>query len=158
MTDPIVDANVAALMAEFSRSGVRELHVRLRDFELYLSNDVNAPPVLRAVPDMAVRRTVPPPPPAVTPLASAAPAELPADAVVVRAPNLGTFYRSPKPGAPSYVELGSAVAIGDELCLIEVMKLFTAVRAEVAGRIHAVLAPDGDMVEAGQPLFAIVSN
>jgi acetyl-CoA carboxylase biotin carboxyl carrier protein len=81
---------------------------------------------------------------------------LPADAIIVRAPNLGTFYRAPKPGADDYVRIGSDVAKGQEICLIEVMKLFTAVRSEQAGRVHAVLAEDGAMVEAGQPLFALV--
>ena len=113
---------------------------------------------------MMLRPAVPVPvaaPAAPAPLAAAsggstAPADLPADAVIVRAPNLGTFYRSPKPGAPAYVEVGSIVAQGDELCLIEVMKLFTSVTSREPGRIHAVLVEDGAMVEADQPLFAIV--
>jgi acetyl-CoA carboxylase biotin carboxyl carrier protein len=81
---------------------------------------------------------------------------LPADAFIVTAPNLGTFYRAPKPGAEDYVKVGSQVQAGDEVCLIEVMKLFTAVRSNVSGRIHSVLAEDGSMVEAGQPLFAVM--
>lgn len=58
--------------------------------------------------------------------------------MVVEAPNLGTFYRSPKPGAPPFVEIGQEVQKGAELCLIEVMKLFTSVRAE-AGERSAIL-------------------
>ena len=77
--------------------------------------------------------------------------------MIITAPNLGTFYRAPKPGAAPYVEVGSSFAIGDELCLIEVMKLFTSVRAEQAGRLLAILAEDGAMVEAGQPLFAMAA-
>jgi acetyl-CoA carboxylase biotin carboxyl carrier protein len=73
----------------------------------------------------------------------------------VLAPYLGTFYRSPKPGSPPYVELGQTVGSEDEVCLVEVMKLFTAVRAGIAGTIAQVLAKDGDIVEAGQPLFVI---
>jgi acetyl-CoA carboxylase biotin carboxyl carrier protein len=80
---------------------------------------------------------------------------VPADAIIVCAPNLGTFYRSPKPGAPAYVEIGSMVSPGDELCLIEVMKLFTSVTSKEAGRIHAVLVEDGAMVEADQPLLQL---
>lgn len=78
--------------------------------------------------------------------------------MVVSAPNLGTFYRAPKPGAANYVEIGSRVKAGDELCLIEVMKLFTAVRADVDGVIHSVLVEDGGMVEGGQPLFALTRD
>ncbi|MFD2578913.1 acetyl-CoA carboxylase biotin carboxyl carrier protein [Novosphingobium colocasiae] len=73
-------------------------------------------------------------------------------------PNLGTFYRAPKPGAANYVEVGSKVKAGDELCLIEVMKLFTALTAETSGTIHSVLVDDGEMVEGGQPLFALVRD
>ena len=69
---------------------------------------------------------------------------------------MGTFYRSPKPGAPVFVDVGSDVTPDTDLCLVEVMKLFTAVRAPVVGRIHAVLAEDGQMVEVGQPLFELV--
>ncbi len=76
---------------------------------------------------------------------------------MVRAPNLGIFYRSPKPGSKAFVEVGSTVAADTEVCLVEVMKLFTTVRAGHAGKVHAVLADDGAMVEAGQPLFAIVA-
>jgi acetyl-CoA carboxylase biotin carboxyl carrier protein len=83
-------------------------------------------------------------------------ADLPEGAVVVRAPYMGTFYRAPKPGAPAYVELGSEVTADTELCLVEVMKLFTAVRSPVAGRVHAILATDGQMVEANQPIFAVL--
>lgn len=157
MNEPIIDEKVETLMAEFARSGVRELHLRHGDFEIYLSNDASAPIVSRSVADAspsAVRSVEALPAPPVAALTT----DLPADAFVVSAPNLGTFYRSPKPGAVFYVELGSQIAVGDELCLIEVMKLFTAVRAEVAGRIHSIFAPDGEMVEAGQPLFAIVRD
>lgn len=83
---------------------------------------------------------------------------MPQGAIIVSAPNLGTFYRAPKPGAANYVEVGSKVNAGDELCLIEVMKLFTAVRAEAAGTVHSVLVEDGAMVEGGQPLFALVRD
>jgi biotin carboxyl carrier protein len=74
---------------------------------------------------------------------------------ISRAPYLGTFYRAPKPGEASFVELGATVGAESELCLVEVMKLFTSVRAGIAGTIAHVLAVDGQMVEAGQPLFAI---
>lgn len=106
-----------------------------------------------AAPEKRSARSAAPVAPLTTPVA-----DLPAGAQIVTAPNLGTFYRAPKPGSAPYVEIGDAVTAGDELCLIEVMKLFTAVRADAAGRLHGVLAEDGSMVEAGQPLFALVSE
>ena len=73
----------------------------------------------------------------------------------ITAPNLGTFYRAPKPGAAPYVEVGQHIGEATEVCLIEVMKLFTPVRAGVSGRIAAACVEDGEMVEFGAPLFLV---
>src|SRR6267154_1689424 len=74
---------------------------------------------------------------------------------VVRAPSLGTFYRSPKPGSPPYCEAGQFIGSEQELGLLEVMKLFTTVRSGVPGTVREILAKDGEMVEFDQPLFLI---
>jgi acetyl-CoA carboxylase biotin carboxyl carrier protein len=78
--------------------------------------------------------------------------------VVVAAPSLGTFYRAPKPGAASFVEIGQAVVPETELCLVEVMKLFTTLRAGMTGIVRQILVSDGEMIETGQPLFVIEPN
>ena len=83
------------------------------------------------------------------------PQEVPAGMVAVTAPNLGTFYRAPKPGAAPYVEVGQAVDADTEVCLIEVMKLFTPVRAGVAGIVREIRVDDGQMVEFEQALVII---
>jgi biotin carboxyl carrier protein len=70
-------------------------------------------------------------------------------------PNLGIFYRSPKPGAPPYVELGAEVDEETEICLIEVMKLFTPVHAGLRGTVRHICVEDGEMVDHDQPLFYI---
>ena len=75
--------------------------------------------------------------------------------IEVRAPMVGTFYRGPSPEAPPFVEPGKVVAEGDPLCLIEVMKLFTTVTAEAAGRVVEICAENAAMVEYGQALFVI---
>jgi acetyl-CoA carboxylase biotin carboxyl carrier protein len=75
--------------------------------------------------------------------------------VFVRACNLGTFYRAPKPGAPPYVNVGDTVAPDDEVCLIEVMKLFTPQYAGVKGVVREILANDSSLVEFDQPLFLV---
>jgi len=74
------------------------------------------------------------------------------------APMLGTFYRTPKPGAPPYVEVGSMVNEEDPVCIIEVMKLFNTVKAGVRGRIVQICAEQGEMVEFQQTLFLIEKN
>jgi acetyl-CoA carboxylase biotin carboxyl carrier protein len=74
---------------------------------------------------------------------------------VVKSPMVGTFYRSPSPGAASFIELGQAVKPGDTLCIIEAMKLLNEVEAEVGGTVKQILVENGQPVEYGQPLFII---
>ncbi|MEO0033619.1 MAG: hypothetical protein RIS94_3377 [Pseudomonadota bacterium] len=154
--------HVRVLMEEFKRSGIATLHLRAGGFELLLSNDANAPSLSGG--QRAVAAPVPAAPaplaaPVATPVpAATAPSSVPANAVIIAAPNLGTFYRAPKPGAAPYVEIGGSISVGDEICLIEVMKLFTGVKADRAGTVVAILAEDGAMVESGQPLFALVAG
>ncbi|MCT2399315.1 acetyl-CoA carboxylase biotin carboxyl carrier protein [Novosphingobium mangrovi (ex Huang et al. 2023)] len=158
--------DIEQLLAEFEASDLAELQVRHGDFEIYLSKDSNAAGLgggSAAQPAARITGTaspVIPAQPAENSARASAPApaasDIPDGAVLVKAPYLGTFYRAPKPGAPSFVEVGQAVSEETELCLVEVMKLFTAVRAGVSGTIHAVLADDGAMVAADQPLFVVV--
>lgn len=68
---------------------------------------------------------------------------------------IGTFYGAPAPGQPPFVQLGSQVAAGDKLCLIEVMKLYTTIFAPASGIIREICAHDGELVEYGQTLFVI---
>ena len=81
--------------------------------------------------------------------------DLPADQVVVTAPLLGTFYTRPKPGEDPFVSVGDIVEADSVVSIVEVMKLMNSVPAGVAGEVVAVFASDGEMVEFGQPLFAI---
>jgi acetyl-CoA carboxylase biotin carboxyl carrier protein len=93
------------------------------------------------------------------PAAAAAPAgEAAPPAVeghVVKAPMVGTFYRSPSPDAKAFVEVGQAVKEGDVICIIEAMKLMNEIDADAAGTIKAILVENGQPVEYGQPLFIL---
>jgi len=75
--------------------------------------------------------------------------------VTVTSPSVGVFYRRPAPDQAPFVEVGSVVAAGDPVCLIEVMKMFAGVAAPHAGRIVAIAVEDATMVEYGQPLMYI---
>ena len=107
---------------------------------------------------------------AAAPVAAQAPApvaaaDTPADAeaagagdrtlVDVTSPMVGTFYRSPAPDAPPYADVGSTMARGDTLCIIEAMKLMNELEAEVAGKIVEVCVENAQPVEYGQVLFRI---
>lgn len=74
---------------------------------------------------------------------------------VVKAPMVGTFYRSPSPGAGVFVEVGQTVKEGDTLCIIEAMKLLNEIEADASGVIKAILVENGQPVEYGEPLFVI---
>jgi acetyl-CoA carboxylase biotin carboxyl carrier protein len=74
---------------------------------------------------------------------------------VVKSPMVGTFYRSPSPGAESFVQIGQSVTKGDTICIIEAMKLLNEIEADASGVIKAILLDNGEPVEFGEPLFVI---
>jgi acetyl-CoA carboxylase biotin carboxyl carrier protein len=101
-------------------------------------------------------------PSAAAPLAAAmtgpapvAPEPTPADVVDVTSPFVGTFYRSPSPDAPPFVEIGSVVRPGQTLCIVEAMKLMNEIEAELSGTIVEIYAQNGKAVEFGQKLFRV---
>lgn len=106
---------------------------------------VAAPPAASPAPAVTAAGAVPTPP-------AAAPEP---SGHTVKSPMVGTFYRSPSPGAASFVELGQSVKPGDTLCIIEAMKLLNEIEAEVGGIVKEILVENGQPVEYGQPLFII---
>jgi acetyl-CoA carboxylase biotin carboxyl carrier protein len=94
--------------------------------------------------------------PAAAPAATPA-AEAPAgqEGHVVKAPMVGTFYRSPSPDAKPFVEVGQAVKEGETICIIEAMKLMNEIEADASGVVKAILVENGQPVEYGQPLFIL---
>ncbi|PWK86670.1 biotin carboxyl carrier protein [Fulvimonas soli] len=97
--------------------------------------------------------------PAATPSAAPAEAAPAADALpaghVVKAPMVGTFYASASPGAPAFVKVGQQVKQGETLGIIEAMKMFNQIEADVAGTVQAILVENGQPVEFDQPMFVI---
>lgn len=94
---------------------------------------------------------------------SAAPAAAPAEAEtkkvrgnVIKSPMVGTFYRSPSPSSPAFVEVGQHVKVGDVICIVEAMKMMNQIEADHAGVVEAILVGDGEPVEYDQPLITIV--
>ncbi len=111
-----------------------------------------AAPALAAVPPLA---PAPPSAPAAAPAKSNGAAQPQEGEVAITAPMVGTFYRSPKPGDPPFVEVGAAVNEDTVLCIIEVMKLMNSLEAKVAGVVTRILVEDSQPVEHGQPLMFI---
>lgn len=123
---------------EFEENGKR---IRLRKEEANHRTSAVLPP-----PPAAGGATVTPPP--------AAPEPSP-NRIIFRSPMVGTFYRSPKPGAPPFAREGDDVTPDKVVCIIEAMKVMNEVKADFEGRVVEVLAKDGQAVEFGTPLFAI---
>jgi acetyl-CoA carboxylase biotin carboxyl carrier protein len=150
--------DLQAIVDDFNLSHWRELELEFHGTKLFLSKDSGA------LPAWATARAAPIAPAApVSSVAAITSAAAPGQAVeagqvIVNAPSLGTFYRSPKPGTAPFSQIGDLVEPETELCLIEVMKLFTTLRAGVKGRLVKILVEDGVMVEHDQPLFVIDTN
>jgi len=77
---------------------------------------------------------------------------------VITAPLVGTFYESPKPGEPPFINIGDVIEVGQSLCIIEAMKIFNAIESDYSGEIVEVLVQDGEPVEFGQPLFKFIKK
>ena len=73
----------------------------------------------------------------------------------VLSPMVGTFYRSPSPEAPSFVEVGQTIRVGDVLCIVEAMKMMNQIEADRAGTVTAIHVDNGEAVEFDQPLISI---
>jgi acetyl-CoA carboxylase biotin carboxyl carrier protein len=99
----------------------------------------------------------PPPAPAAAAAAPEQAAAAPAPSGhVVRSPMVGTFYRSPSPTSPAFVEVGHAVKAGDIICIVEAMKMMNQIEADKTGTIGAILVENGEPVEFDQPLVSII--
>lgn len=158
----LTHSDIADIIRLLDESTLDELVLEVGGVRLEARRKSAAPPSTPLAPAnvAAAPAAAPPAPPVPAPAAASASATVsrPSPApgqVAVTAPMVGTFYRSPSPGAAPYVDVGSRVAVGDPLCLVEVMKLYTTVSAEVAGTVVAVCADDATLVEYGQTLFVI---
>ena len=135
-------------------SGIGELEITEGEERVRISRaGTGAPMVMATHPQMAMMAAPGAPAAAAAPAASEAP---PAPAGhTLKSPMVGTFYRSPSPGAPAFVEVGQAVTKGQTLCIVEAMKLLNEIESDVAGTVKAILVESGQPVEYGQPLFVI---
>lgn len=136
-------------------SGISELELTEGEEKVRISRHVQAPPQQGAYqpyyPPLAPQAAQ------IAPAANVASEAAPPviEGHVVKSPMVGTFYRASSPEAKSFVDVGSTVAVGDTICIIEAMKLLNEIEAEVAGVVKAVLIENGQPVEYGEPLFII---
>lgn len=133
-------------------SGIAELEITEGEEKVRISRSGSGVQAASNIPQLAAP-VAPAPVAAEAPPAAAAPAK--PEGHTVKSPMVGTFYRSPSPGANVFVEVGQTVNAGDTLCIIEAMKLLNEIEADVGGTVKAILVENGQPVEYGQPLFLI---
>lgn len=129
------------------KHGLTEVSLRHGEEQWRLRRGGRAEPVLTAVPQAAVPMVAAPP---ASPPAAVEPA-----GVEIKSPTVGTFYASPSPDEPAFLQVGTKVSPDTIVCLIEAMKVFNQIPAEVSGTVTAILVKNGDAVEYGQPLFRV---
>jgi acetyl-CoA carboxylase biotin carboxyl carrier protein len=147
---PVRLATIKDILDAFARSGAEELEVT--DGTLWLRilmrRRAAASPAIAAASMVAEAAAVP----AETPLSAAAPA---GDGIVVTAAMHGVFHRAAAPGAEPFVSAGRRVVRGQQLCILEAMKVFTTVAAPQDGVVATIHVENGEDVRAGQPLFTL---
>jgi acetyl-CoA carboxylase biotin carboxyl carrier protein len=142
-------------------SGIDSLEIARGGTKIRINKTPPPAPVAAAAPAPALAHAAPAPAPAAVhapaaPAAEAAAPAAPASTLVeIKSPMVGTFYRSPAPEAPAYVEVGSRISRGQTLCILEAMKLMNELPADVAGTVREICVENGEPVEYGQVLFRI---
>lgn len=145
---------IKTLIELVENSGIAELEIKEGEEFVRISRTSSAVQHVYAAPQQAAPvAAAAPTAAAAAPAVAAAPAA--PDGHVVKSPMVGSFYRSPSPGAKPFVDIGQSVSVGDTLCIIEAMKLLNEIEADQSGVIKAILVESGQAVEFGQPLFII---
>ena len=151
---------IQELIKMVNKSNIGEVTIEQKDFKVTVKQkEEPVQHVVAAAPAMAA---APVAPVAAAPATSAAATEKPKAApatadnlITIKSPMIGTFYRKSSPDKPNLVDVGSDIAPGSVLCIIEAMKLFNEIESEVKGRIVKVLVDDASPVEYDQPLFLV---
>ncbi len=152
--------DVREILALMREHGISEFEIEREGLKLRVRKDSGAPTVtsvpvvVTGVPAAQVAPSMPAPEPS-APALPVGSNEAEVELAVVKSPIVGTFYRSPEPGAASFVEIGMTVKKGQVLCIIEAMKLMNEIDSEYDGEIVNIYVENGQPVQYGERLFAI---
>lgn len=136
-----------------SKSGVNEVSIEEKDFKITIKTQ-EPTYVTAAIPAVAPIAAPVAAPAASTPV-TVVPENDESHLITIKSPMIGTFYRSPGPDKPSFVNVGDDVAPGKVICIVEAMKLFNEIESEVSGKIVKILVNDAQPVEYDQPLYLV---
>ncbi len=160
---------IQELIRLVGKTKLNEFKVKDGDFEMIIRSEnyakaSNAAPIIHTAPSIMPMAQAPAAAPAPAAVPTAAPAAPAAEAtaaedtskyIEIKSPMIGTFYRSASPEKPVYVSVGDKIDKSSVVCIIEAMKLFNEIEAEVSGTIVKVLVEDSQPVEYDQPLFLV---
>lgn len=143
---------IKELIQLLNQSSVHEMELETSDFKLSLKKEAQQ---TVSAPIMQTQAFAPPAPAPQVNEQTEEPTQEKASYRTITSPMVGTFYSRPAPDKEAFVNVGDRVESGQIVCILEAMKLFNDVEAEISGEIVEVLVADGDLVEFGQPLFSV---
>jgi acetyl-CoA carboxylase biotin carboxyl carrier protein len=153
---------IKELIKLVSEAGVSEVDVERGDFKLSIKKTEEKTVVVQQNPQTMVAAPAMQQSPVATvsletaaPTAPAAPVSSNANLITVKSPMIGTFYKSPSPDKPAFVNVGDEIKPGKVICIVEAMKLFNEIESEVSGKIVKILVENASPVEYDQPLFLV---
>ncbi len=152
---------IQELIKMVSKSNIGEVTIEQKDFrvtvkqkeehitQILSSTPAYNPPVASLAPASVAPALLP------APAVETIKAEAPSNTITIKSPMIGTFYRSSAPDKPNFVDVGTEITSGKVVCIIEAMKLFNEIEAEVKGKIVKILVENASPVEYDQPLFLV---
>ena len=148
---------VKKLIELLEESDIAELEIREGEESVRITRNKAVMQVAQPVMTAAPAAMAAPPSPSPSPTPTSDEESSPKlDGHIVSSPMVGTFYRSPAPGSPAFVEPGQTVQAGDVLCIVEAMKMMNQIEADKSGTVGVILVEDGDPIEFDQPLLTII--
>jgi acetyl-CoA carboxylase biotin carboxyl carrier protein len=150
---------IKELIRLVAESGVSEVEVERGDFKVSIKKAEEKTTIIQQV-AAPVTHTIEAAPIAQAPIASS---HMPAvtsspvasNLITIKSPMIGTYYKTPSPDKPAFVNIGDEIKVGQVLCIVEAMKLFNEIESEVTGRIVKILVENASPVEYDQPLFLV---
>jgi acetyl-CoA carboxylase biotin carboxyl carrier protein len=141
-----------------NKSNIGEISIEDKDGKVTIKQKEEAAVTYTSAPSQAVYAPAPVAPAAAPAVSTPAPAPKADNLITIKSPMIGTFYRRASPDKPLLADIGTDVAAGKVVCIIEAMKLFNEIESEISGTIVKVLVEDASPVEFDQPLFLVEPN
>jgi acetyl-CoA carboxylase biotin carboxyl carrier protein len=150
---------IQELIEFISQTGLDEVNIETESFKLSVKKNSG---IVKTVQEIATAPVMIPLAPQVAAPAAIEPAPKPAAQgadtskyITVKSPMIGTFYKTPNPDSPPFVNVGDTISVGQTVCIIEAMKLFNEIESEVSGKVVKILVENASPVEYDQPLFLV---